>query len=571
MNVKNIQKQLDKKFPNRLTVREDEFSRIIEGNLDSWADIMTACQTAVDKKSGKCVVNDIVLNGVEIPKTKLPKISDKSLDGNKYDVVVIGGGISGTSILRELSKWDIKALLIDKESDLAMHATGRNDGEVHPGVDLSLGSLKQHYVLLGNAMYGDVCKELDVPFNRCGQYVGILDSWAKPLIKMFVRNRSKKCKVPGTRYLTGEELRKAEPHLNKDFKCGIANDTAGSVCPYNMAIAYAENAVQNGAMVSLSTAVLSMDVVNGEIKSVTTNKGVIYPKIIINAAGTFAEEVAKMAGDRFYSIHPRKGTNSILDKKATKMLKSIASIKLMKSTGGAHSKGGGMLHTVDNNLLIGPNAHETYEKENYATEASSISEVFTKQRNTGPELSERDIITYFTGVRGPTFEEDFVLGRGKRTKNLIHCAGIQSPGLTTAPAIALDLEKLAVEMLSESGKVEKNKNYNPIRKGVPVIREMDDETKAKYIAKNPDYGVIICRCEEISRGEILDALNLNICVPTVDGIKKRLRPGMGRCQGGFCAPLVTKIIAEHQGVKLSEVQKANVGSNLTYGLTKEGK
>ncbi len=568
MNIKKLQKQLDKKFPNKLTINEDEFSRIVTGSLDSWQDIMTACSLAVDVKSGKCVVNDITLKGIEIPKTKLPKITDKTLDGKEYDVVVIGGGISGASILRELSKWNIKALLIEKESDLAMHATGRNDGEVHPGVDLSLGSLKQHYVLLGNAMYGDVCKDLDVPFIRCGQYVGMFEKWSKPIIKMFVRNRLKKCGVTGTKFVTGAEIHEAEPNLNKNFKFGIYNSTAGIVCPYNMAIAYAENAVQNGGEVSLNTAVLSMNVVDGEIKTITTNRGTIIPKVVINAAGTFAEEVAKMAGDRFYSIHPRKGTNSILDKKANGLLKSIASVKLLKSTGGAHSKGGGMMRTVDHNLLIGPNAVETYEKENFETNKESISEVFNKQRNTAPDLHEREIITYFTGVRGPTFEEDFVLGRGRRTKNLIHCAGIQSPGLTTAPAIALDLEKLAVQILSETGKVEKNNNFNPVRKGVPVIREMDDETKNKYIAKNPDYGVIICRCEEISKGEIIDALNMNICVPTVDGIKKRLRPGMGRCQGGFCAPLVTKIIAEHLGVKLSEVQKSNEGSNLSYGLTK---
>ena len=185
-----------------------------------------------------------------------------------------------------------------------------------------------------------------------------------------------------------------------------------------------------------------------------------------------------------------------------------------------------------------------------------------------PRLSERDIITYFTGVRAPTFEEDFIIERGRKTKNLIHCAGIQSPGLTTAPAVALDIEKMAVEFLKSQKAVEKNPDYNPVRHGVPVLNEMDDESRAALIKENPDYGVIVCRCEEISKGEILDALRSPICVPTVDGIKKRIRPGMGRCQGGFCSPLVTQIIADFLGVPLSEVKKSSADAVITFGRTK---
>ncbi|MEG1519851.1 MAG: FAD-dependent oxidoreductase, partial [Clostridia bacterium] len=302
--------------------------------------------------------------------------------------------------------------------------------------------------------------------------------------------------------------------------------------------------------------------------SIQTNRGVIYPDVVINCGGVFAEEIARMAGDRFFSIHPRRGTNSILDKKANHLIKSIASIKVFEKSPN-HTKGGGMLHTVHDNVLVGPNAVETFEKENFATNAVDIKAVFDKQKNTAPKLSERDIITYFTGVRAPTFEEDFVIEKGHKTKNLIHCAGIQSPGLTTAPAVALDVEKMAIEILREKKNVSQNTNFNPTRHAVPVLRDMSKEERAEMIAKNPDYGIIICRCEEISKGEIIDALNLKLCVPTVDGIKKRLRPGMGRCQGGFCAPLVTKIIADFLGVPLEQVQKGNDGSNLTFGSTKE--
>lgn len=572
MRIEKLNEKIKLKFGEEFDVDEKDGAIVVSGNSESWNKIVSVCQFVskeIDKKSNLHVVNDVKIDG-EIPKMRLPKLSDKSLDGQHFDVCVIGGGISGTSILRELSKWKINAILLDKESDIAMQATGRNDGEVHPGVDLGKGSLKQKYVLLGNAMFDKLCDDLDVPFKRCGQYVGFVDKKFKLLARAYAWQRRVVCKVPQTRIISKEELQKREPELSDKFEFAMFNPTAGCVCPYNLAIAYAENAVQNGAKVSLNTAVIGMDVENGNIKSVTTNRGVIYPKIVINCAGVFAEDIAKMANDRFYSIHPRRGTNSILDKKANHLIHSIASIKMLSGKGG-HTKGGGMLNTVHDNVLVGPNAVETYEKENFATNAKDISEVFKKQKLTAPKLSEREIITYFTGVRAPTFEEDFIIEKGRKTKNLIHCAGIQSPGLTTAPAVALDIEKMTIEMLQSGGVVEKNLNFNPKRKGVPILREMTKEQRAKMIEKNPDYGVIICRCEEISKGEIIDALKSCICVPTVDGIKKRLRPGMGRCQGGFCAPLVTKIIAEFLGHPLEQVQKANYQSNLTFGETKGGR
>ena len=261
---------------------------------------------------------------------KLPHIQDQALEGRKPDVLVIGGGISGASIARELMKWKLDVLLAEKESDVAMHASGRNDGEVHPGIDLGKGTLKQHYVIAGNRMYGKICKELDVPFKRCGQYVGMMH-WSELLpAYLYACQRKYMCGVSDTRVISGKTLRKREPHLNPDMKFAIYNSMAGSVCPYGLTIAYAENAVQNGAEVALNTAVLSMDVKGGKIRSVLTNRGRIYPEIVINAAGVFAEDVAEMAGDRFYSIHPRRGTNAILDKKAGKLMGGIAPGKLLK-------------------------------------------------------------------------------------------------------------------------------------------------------------------------------------------------------------------------------------------------
>lgn len=566
MNINALNKKLNKLYRGSVTAAERGGVRTLSGSLPTWDDAVAACYLAV--KKGMHVVNDIAVP-VDIPKMRMPAIRDNTLEGLRVDALVIGGGISGASIARELRKWDISVLLVEKDSDVANGASGRNDGEVHPGIDLKKGSLKQKYVIAGNKMYGRVCEELSVPFVRCGQYVGFTQWALLPFVWVFTLFRRYNCKVEGAKIVLRKKLRAAEPSLNRKFKFAIYTPTAGAVCPYGLTIAYAENAVENGARVSLNTAVTGMTTKNGEILSVATNRGTVYAKVVINAAGVFAEDIAIMAGDRFYSIHPRKGTNSILDKKSAYIINSISSIKKL-SLKKSHSKGGGLVHTVHGNVLAGPDARETYKKEDYSTEQSSIDAVFEKQKNTSPYLSKGDIIAYFAGVRAPTFEEDFVIERGRATKNLIHCAGIQSPGLTTAPAAALDIAALAVDILSEKNEVRENKSFNPTRNAPPVLRELSDERRDALIKQKPDYGVVVCRCEEISRGEIIDALRSPLPVPTVDGVKRRVRAGMGRCQGGFCSPSVIKIIAEQEGIPLSDVKKSSAESVILFGKTKEG-
>ncbi|MBQ5969556.1 MAG: NAD(P)/FAD-dependent oxidoreductase [Clostridia bacterium] len=571
MNTAAINKKLQKAFGGRFSAVEENGAVFVRGKSDDWNEIIAACQTAAEKYGATHVVNDIVYTGAQPLPMRLPSLRDDALNGRAPDVLIIGGGISGASIARELMKWKLDVLLVDKEADLALQASGRNDGEVHPGIDLGKGSLKHKYIRRANRMYADVCQTLDVPFHRVGQYVLFRSALLRPVIGLYALWRRLHDGIEDTKLLSGKELLRREPRLSPDTKFALWNPSAGCVCPYGLTIAYAENAVQNGAAVSLNTAVLSMEVRGHRIVSVNTNRGTLYPKLVINAAGVFAEDVAAMADDRFYSIHPRRGTNSILDQKAGAYMHSIASVKDLHIHGKNHSKGGGILHTVHDNLLIGPDAVETPEKENTETRPESIKTVFDKQTQTMPALSQRDIITYFTGVRAPTFEEDFILEPGRNTKNLIHVAGIQSPGLTTAPAVAVDMAALAVELLKKERPVEVNPAFDPVRKGVPVLRELDDAAREDMICKNPDYGEIVCRCEEISKGEILDALRAPICVPTLDGIKKRVRPGMGRCQGGFCSPLVTKIIAEFLGVPLADVRKSSAESVITFGETKNCK
>ncbi len=572
MNIEKIQNELSKKYGGRVKATLEGDIIRLTGSLDRWEDVFDACATAAHKNSKIHVVNDIEFTGAELPKMRVPSLKDNELEGKTPDVLVIGGGISGCSIARELSKWDLDIMLVEKEADFALQASGRNDGEVHVGFDLSKGSLKQKYVLLGNHMFDKVCEDLDVPFKRIGQYACFTQSWL--FIPVFLLSLWRKYYdgVWDTHFITRNKLLSSQPTFDKNMRFAVYNSSAGVVCPYGLTIAYAENAAENGVNAYLNTAVLSMDTdENGNITAVHTNRGTVYPKVIVNAAGVFADDVAEMAHDRFYSIHPRRGTNSIQDRKSAGIINTIASvqhIKLEKTK--SHTKGGGLIHTVHDNILAGPDAVECFEKEDTSTRPESIKTVYDKQKGTVPAASERDIITYFTGVRAPTFEEDFVIEWGRKCPNMLHCGGIQSPGLTAAPAFALDIEKMVVDKLGGEGKVARNKDFNPVRHGVPVLNKMSPEERAKMIAENPDYGVIICRCEEISKGEIIDALNRPLCPPTVDAIKKRIRPGMGRCQGGFCMPLITKIIAEHENLKLSDVKKSSAESVIVYGETKGG-
>ena len=560
MNVNDINRKLEKKFGDRVSARFEDGSIILTGELDEWSDVVEAGMLAATPYSTTHVVNDISLKGAQPEQMHMPSVRDDALEGARPDILVIGGGISGCSIARELTRYKLSVLVLEKEADLALGASGRNDGEVHPGVDLSKGTLKHKYIRRANHMYEDLCRDLDVPFKRLGQYACFTHKSWLPFVWLYSKWRKNVDGIEDTRIAMGSEIRKKEPEISPDVAFALSNPSSGSVSPYNLVIAYAENAVDNGAKISLNTAVTGMDVEDGVIKAVYTNRGTVYPKQVINCAGVWSDMVAKMAQDRFFSIHPRRGTNSILDKKTGSRFGTIASVVGAQSPGQTHTKGGGILHTAHDNLLIGPDAIETPERENTATNSDSIEHVFAKQKITMPKLTEKDIITYFTGVRAPTYEEDFIIEPGRKTKNIYHVAGIQSPGLTTAPAVAEDVAAYMAELFG----AKKNESFDPIRHAPPHLAAMDDASRAALIKENPDYGVIVCRCEEVSRGEILDALRSSVCVPTVDGVKKRVRPGMGRCQGGFCSPLVTQIIAEYLGVELTDVRKSSEESPIVF-------
>jgi len=563
--ISSLNKKLNKVFSGNVFAELKEGCLFLSGELSNWNDIVRAGLMSVNKKK-YTVVNDIKLTGCDIPSMKVPLVSGNSLEGRCPDVVVIGGGITGCAITRELMRYKLDVMLLEKEHDVALHASSRNDGMIHPGLDLHKGQLKKKYNDAGNRMYPKICGELDVPYRMDGQYLCFTDGWLKP-VGIASLLYWKLTGIPAE-YLSRKKLLKMEPHLSEKVKFALFFSSAGVVCPYGLTIAYAENAADNGANICLDTAVLNIEVKNGMIKSIFTNQGRIFPKLVINAAGVFADDIARLADDRFFSIHPRRGTSMIIDKKVSYLVKTITSpltISGAASAMGAHSKGGGIMHTVDNNLLVGPNAVETYEKENFSTDRKSIKEVLSKQQIAVSGLSEKDIITYFSGIRAATYEEDFIVSFGKSTKNIIHAAGIQSPGLTAAPAIAADISKMAADFLN--AKI--NEKFNPIRKGIVRAADLPDEQRNELIKNDPDYGVIICRCEEISRGEILAALRRSVPCDTLDGVKRRVRPGMGRCQGSFCSPHTAQIIAAEKNIPVTEIKKSSDNSYILLGENKE--
>lgn len=604
--LEKIQKKIrDLPGGSDITVTEERGCIVLRGQADHWSTVVKAGQLAVDKKRYLGVINDIRLKGFDYEAAAakgMPSVHDSLLEGASPDVLIIGGGITGCSAARELSRQELSVLLVEKGSDVASGASKANGGVVHVGINFGKHSQKHHYNQLGNAMYRQLSEELDVPLEQKGQVMLCCDKWERIPV-WFLRQNGRRLGIPGVRYLKRDQLRQVEPEIPDFIDGGMYMPIGGITSPYEMTIALVENAVKNGVQIAFDTAVTAMELVPagrsgkyGEmqhIACVKTNRGRIYPKIVINAAGVHADEIAQMAGDRTFTIHPRRGTDIIMDKKAGYLVKTsmakapfsilpqdkaqvgsgpAARIRLLVNAfnGSSHTKGVGLIHSVHGNMLIGPNAIETPDREDRDTYRGEVEDIIAMQQKLSPDLSARDVIAYFTGVRAPTYEEDFTVRQGIFTDNILEAAGIQSPGVTAAPAIGKDLAKWAAEYLIEfcAKSIRPNVDFDPVRKAPPRLRELPPEERNRLIRENPDYGVIVCRCEEISKGEILDALGSGLCVPTVDGIKRRLRPGMGRCQGGFCQPLVMEIIADYLGVPLSEVKKSTPGSVITYGSVK---
>ncbi|MCP4152893.1 MAG: NAD(P)/FAD-dependent oxidoreductase [bacterium] len=580
--IKIVEKALEKANIAGVDAHKWRDSVILTGSVDSWMEKINAGFAAAKCKKFKGVVNDIVVKDLIQDEPALPDFSDSLLEGKHFDVAIIGGGITGSAIARELSRFDIKIALLEKEVDLAKHASSRNDGMIHPGMAAKPGTKKAFYNVRGNAAYTQVTEDLSVPFQRFGSVLLFTSPFSR-LLYPLLEKRALQNGVPPGRYLTNKEIREMEPHIKGKIYGGMFMETAGQLSPYQLTIAYAENAVENGARVFLNTAVLGLEKKGKTISTIKTNRGNLTAGVVVNAAGVWADRIAGYAADRFFSLHYRKGTDLILDLKSGKAQNHIVVRVPLVAQMKTRTKGGGVIPTVEGNILVGPTAEEQPFRERYNTEEKDMEFLFN-QMSVNEKFTRKDVITYFAGIRACTYEEDFIIEPSEHVDNLVHVAGIQSPGLASAPAIAEDVSKMCVEILNTKSFVPSNKskkskapkkevqlnvNFNPVRQNVnPELRFMPENEREALIKKNPAYGHIVCRCEEISEGEIRDALRSPVPATTLNGIKRRARAGTGRCQGGFCSPAVMEIMAEELNVDITAICKKGGNSQILLGESK---
>jgi glycerol-3-phosphate dehydrogenase len=477
----------------------------------------------------------------------------------KYDVTVIGAGVVGSLIARALSRYELKLCLVDKDSDVSMGASKANSGIVHAGYATKPGSLKALLNVRGNEMMDKVASELGVPFKRIGSLVvGFGDEDLPALEKLLHDGEANG--VPGLKILDRAGISEKEPKLSEKVTCALYAPTAGIICPYELTIAAAENAAANGADVRLGSPVTSIKR-TGDGFTVTAGKNTFETKYIINAAGVYSDAIAAMAGDTSLDVFPRKGEYMLLDKS-----QGTAVNHVIFQTPTKYGKGILVTPTVDGNLLVGPTATDEKDKDDVSTTAEGLSVVATKALKSVPGLNLREVINSFAGLRSVPRNGDFTVECSKTVAGLINVAGIESPGLSASPAIA----EYTVGLLKKAGAaLTPKKDYDPIRKPIPRFAEMTDEEKAAKIKENPLYGRIICRCETVTEGEIVDAIHRPVGARDLDAIKRRTRQGMGRCQGGFCIPRVMSILSRELGLSEEEITKCGGDSKMLVGTTKQ--
>lgn len=476
------------------------------------------------------------------------------------DIVIIGAGVTGCAIARELARYDIDITLVEKEEDVACGTSKANSAVVHAGFDAEPGTLKAKFNVIGNRLYPELCKELDVPFKMNGSLVvAVNDEEVQVLCELLERGKING--VNPLRIIGKDELLTLEPNLNPEAKAALDAPTGGIVCPYELTIALAENASQNGVKFWLNSPVTDIEVLGNHHFLIKTPKGNIETKYIVNAAGLFADEISKMAGAEEYTITPRKGEYLIFDKQFGGLVK-----KAVFPTPTKISKGILVCPTVDGNIFIGPNSHDIGDKYDTSVNSDGIKEIVAGGKKLIPNLPMRNVITSFAGLRAVSNTNDFIIEASKKVNGFINVGGIQSPGLTSAPAIALEVK----EILQDIGlKLKEKRDFIPHRPKKFRFREMDNEERKKLIEENPAFGHVICRCETVTEAEIIDAIKRPIGAQSIDAVKRRTRAGMGRCQGGFCSPRVVEIITRELGIDPLEVTKKGPGSNILIGRIKE--
>ncbi len=478
-----------------------------------------------------------------------------------YDVAIIGAGVVGSAIARELSRYDVKACVVERDEDVCTGTSKANSAIVHAGFDAEPGTLKAQLNVKGNAMMDDIAKNLDVPFRRNGSLVVRTKEQDRAGLEKLLE-KGEKNGVPGLKLLSEEELRKLEPNLADDVVEAMFAPTGGIVCPFHLTMAYAENAVENGVEFFLNTELISLKSKGDHFLLETANPAhaSIEAKTVVNAAGVYADWVNNQLSEKKLHITARKGEYMLLDKTAGAHVDHT-----IFQLPGKMGKGVLVTPTVHGNLLVGPTATDIENKEGVNTTLDGLDQVTAKSALSVKNLPLREVITSFAGLRAHEDSDDFIIGEAEDVPGFFNAAGIESPGLSSAPAIGVMVADLLRDKLSLSAK----SDFKETRKGIVRPSELSAEEQNRLIKENPAYGNIICRCEMITEGEILDAIHRPLGARSLDGVKRRTRAGMGRCQSGFCSPRTMEILEREVPMDIYAISKSGGKSTFVVGKNKE--
>lgn len=491
-----------------------------------------------------------------IPKCK-PFLYNRNI---MLDVLIIGAGAVGSFIARSLSRYELDILVLEKENDVGNVTSMANSAICHSGYDPLPGSRKAKFNVLGNRMMKKVCEELDVPFFGCGTLTIALEEGQIPLLKD-LKNRGEMNGVP-TELLTKEEVQKMEPNINPEVKGALFCPTGAIISPFELTAHAMENACDNGVKLHLDEEVVSITPLENGAFLCKTNKGSYESKVVINAAGLHSDDIAKMIEPISWHIIPRKGEYFVLDHYAKGLVNHVL-FPLPSEKG----KGILVTMTTSGNYLVGPSSEVQNEKEDFSTDTMTLNNIRKEATKLVPNIPFNQQIRVFAGVRATPSTHDFIIEASKTYPHFINVAGIESPGLASSPAIG---EYVAKELVGNILSLKEKENYNPRVRPYQKMKEMSIEERNKLIQENKDYGHIICDCEKISVGEIMDVLSRSIPVKTIKGIKKRTRAGFGKCQGGFCQPKVISLLAKKWNISPLEVLYDKDDSEiLEYEVKKE--
>jgi len=487
----------------------------------------------------------------------------------KSDVIVIGAGVVGSAIARELSRYKLDTIVLDKNSDVCEGTSKANSGIIHAGYDAKPGSLKAKLNVRGSEMMPVLANELDIPFKRNGSMVVCQDEKDMPALQALYE-RGLENGVKHLHLLTKEEALKLEPNLADDTVGVLLAETGGIACPFNMTIAFAESAYMNGVQFHLNTKVTGITEVDGgyeitamhyDICDESKDEEVTYEaKIVINAAGVYADIIHNMVSEDKISITPRKGEYCLLDVTAGEHV-GCTIFKLPTAMG----KGILVSPTIHGNLLVGPTAEDLEDKDGNYTTYEGLGIVNTPGASAVKNVPMNQVITSFAGLRPHGDRGDFIIEELKDHPGFIDAAGIESPGLSASPAIGEMVRDIVVEKLNPSKKAD----FIPGRKGITVMKFLPVKTQQEIIESDPRYANIICRCSSVSEGEILETIHRPLGATTMDAVKRRTGANMGRCQGGFCYPKVMEILSRELGIPMEKITKCGRGSEIIEGHIKD--